>query len=33
LKKHPAAYPAVLATSAVEGLGIEELRAAIAELC
>jgi len=33
LKKHPAAHPVVLATSAVEGLGIEELRAAIAELC
>ncbi len=33
LKKHPAAHPVVLATSAVGGLGIEELRAAIAELC
>ena len=33
LKKHPAAHPAVLATSAVQGAGIEELRAAIAELC
>jgi GTP-binding protein len=33
LKKHPAAHPVVLATSAAEGLGIEELRAAIAELC
>lgn len=33
LKKHAAAYPVVLATSAVEGLGIEELRAAIAGLC
>jgi GTP-binding protein len=33
LKKHPAAHPVVLATSAVEGLGIEELRAAITELC
>ena len=33
LKKHPAAHPIVLATSAVEGFGIEELRAAIAELC
>jgi GTP-binding protein len=33
LKKHPAAHPVVLATSAVEGLGIEALRAAIAELC
>jgi GTP-binding protein len=33
LKKHPAAHPIVLATSAVEGLGIEELREAIAELC
>lgn len=33
LGKHPAAHPAVLATSAVEGLGIEELREAIAGLC
>jgi GTP-binding protein len=33
LKKHAAAHPLVLATSAVEGLGIDELRAAIAELC
>ncbi len=33
LKKHPAAFPAVLATSAVEGMGIDELRAAIAALC
>ncbi len=33
LRKHPAAHPIVLATSAVEGRGIEELRAAIAELC
>ncbi len=33
LKKYAAAHPVVLATSAVEGLGIEELRAAIAELC
>jgi GTP-binding protein len=33
LKKHPAAHPLILATSAVEGLGIEALRAAIAELC
>jgi GTP-binding protein len=33
LNKHPAAHPVVLATSAVEGLGIEALRAAIAELC
>ncbi len=33
LKKHPAAHPIVLATSAVEGLGIDELRVAIAELC
>jgi GTP-binding protein len=33
LRKHPAAHPKVLATSAVEGLGIEELREAIAELC
>jgi GTP-binding protein len=33
LKKHPAAYPKVLATSAVSVEGIEELREAIAELC
>jgi GTP-binding protein len=33
LKKHPAAHPVVLATSAMHGLGIEDLRAAIAELC
>jgi GTP-binding protein len=33
LRKHPAAHPKVLATSAVEGLGIEDLRLAIAELC
>ncbi len=33
LKKRPAAHPVVLATSAVEGFGIEELREAIAELC
>jgi GTP-binding protein len=33
LRKHPAAHPKVLATSAVDGLGIEELREAIAELC
>ncbi len=33
LRKHPAAHPRVLATSAVEGLGIEDLRMAIAELC
>ncbi len=33
LRKHPAAHPKVLATSAVEGLGIEDLRSAIAELC
>ncbi len=32
-RKHPAAHPLVLATSAMEGRGIEELRAAIAELC
>jgi GTP-binding protein len=30
--KHPAAYPAVLATSARDGTGIPELRAAIARL-
>jgi GTP-binding protein len=33
LRKHPAAHPNVLATSAVEGRGIEDLRLAIAELC
>ena len=33
LRKHPAAHPKVLSTSAVEGLGIEDLRLAIAELC
>jgi GTP-binding protein len=33
LRKHPAAHPKVLATSAVEGIGIEDLRSAIAELC
>ena len=33
LRKHPAAHPKVLATSAVEGFGIEDLRLAIAELC
>ena len=33
LRKHPAAHPKVLATSAIEGYGIEELRLAIAELC
>ncbi len=33
LRKHPAAYPKVLATSAVNSEGIEELREAIAELC
>jgi GTP-binding protein len=33
LRKHPAAHPKVLATSAIEGKGIEELREAIAELC
>jgi GTP-binding protein len=33
LRKHPAAHPKVLATSAVEGSGIEDLRLAIAELC
>lgn len=32
LKAHGAAYPRVLATSAVKGLGIAELRAAIAEI-
>jgi GTP-binding protein len=33
LQKHAAAHPLVLATSAVDGTGIEALRAAIAELC
>lgn len=33
LRRRPAAYPKVLATSAVEGDGIEGLREAIAELC
>jgi GTP-binding protein len=33
LRKRPAAHPVVLATSAVEGSGIQALRAAIAELC
>jgi GTP-binding protein len=33
LRKHPAAHPKVLATSAAGGLGIEDLRLAIAELC
>jgi GTP-binding protein len=33
LRKHPAAHPKVLATSAISGAGIEELRHAIAELC
>lgn len=33
LKKHPAAHPVVLATSAAQNAGIEELRMAIAELC
>ena len=32
LTKRPAAYPEVLATSAREGTGIEELRAAVARL-
>ena len=32
LRRHPAAYPAILATSAVKGLGIEQLRAEIAAL-
>ena len=32
LAKHPAAYPQVLATSARTGLGIPELRAAVAAL-
>ena len=33
LSAHPAAYPEVIATSAAKGLGIEILRATIAELC
>jgi len=33
LRGHPAAHPAVLATSALTGQGIDELREAIAELC
>jgi GTP-binding protein len=33
LKKHPAAHPVVLATSAISSDGIEQLREAIAELC
>ena len=33
LKKHPAAHPVELTTSAVEELGIQELHAAIARLC
>src|SRR6516225_3859492 len=33
LRKHPAAHPKVLSTSAIEGHGIEDLRLAIAELC
>jgi GTP-binding protein len=32
LAKHPAAYPSVIATSAETGLGIEDMRAAIAKL-
>lgn len=32
LSKHPAAYPQILVTSAREGLGIPELRAAVASL-
>ena len=32
LSKHPAAYPGLIATSAEKGLGIDELRAAIASL-
>ncbi len=30
---HPAAYPEIIATSAAKGLGMEALRATIAELC
>ncbi|MGV1014267.1 MAG: YihA family ribosome biogenesis GTP-binding protein, partial [Methyloceanibacter sp.] len=32
LAKHPAAYPLILTTSARTGLGLPELRAAIAQL-
>lgn len=32
LARHPAAYPALIATSAAKGLGIPELRAAVASL-
>jgi GTP-binding protein len=31
-RKHPAAYPHIIATSSETGAGIPELRAAIAEL-
>jgi len=31
LRKHPAAYPALIATSVVSGAGVAELRAALAE--
>ncbi len=31
-KRHPAAYPEVIATSASDGLGIEALRAGLATL-
>ena len=31
--RHPAAYPFIIATSARKGLGIEELRAEIVDLC
>jgi len=33
MRTHPAAHPVVLATSSVDGLGLEDLRLAIAELC
>ena len=33
LKKHPAAFPDVLATSSRTGDGMPELRAAIVRLC
>ena len=32
LAKHPAAFPAIIATSSEKGLGFEELRGTIAQL-
>jgi GTP-binding protein len=32
IKEHPAAFPEVLATSSQKGLGLAELRAAIAKV-